>query len=144
MTDLPETLTAATENQPAARVALAAGPERPSHAYLFTGPAGAGKRAAARAFAATLLAIDAAARGDDPERAIELCLDESHPDLQVFEPEGASLTMGDAEDIVTAASRSPVEGRRKVLVLEEFHKVQQAGPALLKTIEDCLAEGVLG
>jgi len=106
------------------------------HAYLLVGPAGCGKRAAARAFGAALLAIDAAERGADPDRAIALALDEAHPDLQVFEPEGASLTVGDAEEIVTAASRSPVEGRRKVLVLDEFHKVQQAGPALLKTIEE--------
>lgn len=115
---------------------LQAAASRPVHAYLLVGPAGSGKRAAARAFAGALLAIDASERGADVERAIELSLEEAHPDLHVFEPEGASLTVGDAEDIVTAASRSPVEGRRKVLVLDEFHKVQQAGPALLKTIEE--------
>ncbi len=116
--------------------ALQAAATRPVHAYLLVGPAGSGKRAAARAFAAALLASDTATAGGDVDRAIELCLDESHPDLQVFEPEGAALSMADAELIITAASRSPVEGRRKVLVLEEFHKVQQAGPALLKTIEE--------
>lgn len=116
--------------------ALQAAATRPVHAYLLVGPAGSGKRAAARAFAGALLAIDAASRDADVDRAIELCLDEAHPDLHVFEPEGASLTVGDAEEIVTAASRSPVEGTRKVLVLDEFHKVQQAGPALLKTIEE--------
>lgn len=116
--------------------ALQAAATRPVHAYLLVGPAGSGKRAAARAFAGALLATDAAARGADVDRAVELCLEEAHPDLQVFEPEGAALSMGDAEAIVTAASRSPVEGGRKVLVLEEFHKVQQAGPALLKTIEE--------
>ena len=116
--------------------ALQAAATQPVHAYLLVGPAGCGKRAAARAFAGAVLAIDAAGRGADVDRAVELCLDESHPDLQVFEPEGASLTVGDAEEIVTAASRSPVEGTRKVLVLAEFHKVQQAGPALLKTIEE--------
>jgi DNA polymerase III subunit delta' len=51
----------ATEHQGRARVALsgalAAGP---SHAYLFRGPRGAGKRAAARAFAAEILASRAA------------------------------------------------------------------------------------
>lgn len=116
--------------------ALQAAATRPVHAYLLVGPAGSGKRAAARAFAGALLGIDAAERGGDVERAISLCLDEAHPDLHVFEPEGASLTVGDAEEITTSASRSPVEGRRKVLVLDEFHKVQQAGPALLKTIEE--------
>ena len=109
---------------------------RPVHAYLLVGPAGSGRRSAARAFGAALLAVDAADRGADVDRAVELALDETHPDFQVFEPEGASLRVEDAEAIAVAASRSPVEGRRKVLVLDEFHKVQQAGPALLKTIEE--------
>ncbi len=122
--------------QDRAVAALQAAATRPVHAYLLVGPAGSGKRAAARAFGGALLAVDAASRGVDVDRSIELALDESHPDLHVFEPEGASLTVADAEAIVTAASRSPVEGTRKVLVLDEFHKVQQAGPALLKTIEE--------
>lgn len=122
--------------QGSAVAALQAAATRPVHAYLLVGPAGSGKRAAARAFAGALLAADAAARGADVDRAVELCLEEAHPDLQVFEPEGAALSIADADAIVTAASRSPVEGGRKVLVLEEFHKVQQAGPALLKTIEE--------
>ena len=108
----------------------------PVHAYLLVGPAGSGKRAAAVAFAGVLLAIDAANRGADPDRALALARAENHPDLTVFEPEGASLRVSDAEAITKAASRSPVEGSRKVLVLTEFEKVAQAGPALLKTIEE--------
>jgi len=115
---------------------LQAAAVRPVHAYLLVGPAGSGKRAAARAFAGALLAVDAAERGEDVDRAIELSLDEAHPDLHVFEPEGAAISAPDAREIVTAASRSPVEGGRKVLVLDEFHTVQQAGPILLKTIEE--------
>jgi len=116
--------------------ALQSAATRPVHAYLLVGPAGSGKRAAARAFAGALLGIDAAERGADVDRAVALCLDEAHPDLHVFEPEGASISAPDAREIVTAASRSPVEGGRKVLVLDEFHTVQQAGPILLKTIEE--------
>ena len=56
----------------------------PVHAYLLVGPAGSGKRAAATAFAAVLLACDAAGRGADAERALALALDESHPDLDVL------------------------------------------------------------
>jgi DNA polymerase-3 subunit delta' len=115
---------------------LRAAAVNPVHAYLLVGPAGAGKRAAAVAFAAVLLARDAAGRGADADRALDLALDETHPDLLVFEPEGASLAVRDAEAITRAAHRSPVEGGRKVLVLTEFEKVAQAGPALLKTIEE--------
>lgn len=122
------------QDRAVAQLRVAAG--RPVHAYLLVGPAGCGKRSAARSFGAVLLALDAHRRGDDVDRVIGLCLHENHPDLQVFEPEGASLGVDDADDIVTAASRSPVEGARKVLVLDEFHKVSTAGPKLLKTIEE--------
>ncbi len=115
---------------------LQAAAVQPVHAYLLVGPMGSGKRALAAAFAAVLLGNDAASRGADVERAQRLALDESHPDLHVFAPEGLAILVKDAEAIIKAASRSPVEGGRKVLVLTEFEKVDQAGPVLLKTIEE--------
>lgn len=122
--------------QDRAVAALQAAVPKPVHAYLLVGPAGSGKLAAALAFAGEVLAADAAARDGDPERARTLARSRSHPDVTVFEPQGASLTVDDADEITKAAFRSPVEGARKVLVLAEFHKVAQAGPALLKTIEE--------
>ena len=70
----------ATEHQARARVALSAALAcGPSHAYLFRGPRGAGKRAAARAFAAEILAAGAEDPDDARRRAL---LDPSpHPDL---------------------------------------------------------------
>lgn len=122
--------------QDRAVAALQAAAVNPVHAYLLVGPAGAGKRAAAVAFATTVLAADAAERGADVDRSVALALAENHPDLTVFAPQGASLSVDDADDITKAAFRSPVEGGRKVLVLTEFHTVAVAGPALLKTIEE--------
>ncbi len=58
-TEIPEALVDATEHQPGARAALAAALVAPVHAYLLAGPPGSGKRSAARAFAAELLAQDA-------------------------------------------------------------------------------------
>lgn len=115
---------------------LQAAAVNPVHAYLLQGPFGSGKKALAVAFAAALLGVDAAERGADVDRAIRLTLDEAHPDLHVFTPEGLSILVDDAEEIIKAASRTPVEGRRKVLVLTEFEKVDRAGPALLKSIEE--------
>lgn len=121
---------------------LQAASKNPVHAYLLVGPMGSGKRAVAAAFAAALLGNDAESRGADADRARRLALDESHPDLHVFAPEGLAILVKDAEAIIKAASRSPIEGSRKVLVLTEFEKVDQAGPVLLKTIEEPSASTV--
>jgi DNA polymerase-3 subunit delta' len=56
--------------------------------------------------------------------------------MVVVEREGPFITVDMARDIGRAAARSPVEGDRKVLVLNDFHLVREAGPALLKTIEE--------
>ena len=113
--------------------ALQAAAAGPVHAYLLVGPRGAGARTLARAFAAVLLANDK----PDPGRDIALALAESHPDLTVVERVGASISAPQADQIVERASRAPVEGSRKVLVLDEFHLVAPAAASkLLKTIEE--------
>ncbi|MEZ5145066.1 MAG: hypothetical protein R2726_21530 [Acidimicrobiales bacterium] len=113
------------------RASLAA----PVHAYLLVGPHGSGKRALAAAFAAELLSADL-----DPEaaqRAAALAVEERHPDLRVIERVGPAISAAQADEIVALASRTPVEGDRKVIVLDEFHLVSpQVGPKLLKTIEE--------
>lgn len=109
------------------------------HAWLFVGPQGSGKRAAARAFAGDLLAIEAEAADDTAgaARARSLARAEQHPDLVIVERVGASISAEQADEIVRRASRSPVEGSRKVLLLDEFHLVApNVGPKLLKTLEE--------
>ena len=59
-----------------------------------------------------------------------------HPDLLTVEREGASINVEQAREIIRLAMRSPLEGTRKVLVLVDFHLVMNAGPTLLKVIED--------
>src|SRR4051794_5920963 len=122
--------------QPGAIAQLTAAAEHPVHAYLLVGPSGSGKRAAARAFAALLLAHDAA--DDDAERHVKLALAETHPDLQVIEPSTAQgrINVDTAREIVHKAVRSPTEGDRKVLVLEDFHLIDQFGAVLLKYVEE--------
>jgi DNA polymerase-3 subunit delta' len=122
------------EGQPAAVAQLRAALAAPVHAYLLVGPRGSGKRTAARAFAAELLAAGTA--GADAERHRRLALAEAHPDLEVFEREGASISRDQARRVVERAVRSPVEADRKVLLLTEFHLVLDAAPLLLKSIEE--------
>lgn len=119
--------------QPAAVAQLRAAALEPRHAYLLVGPPGTGVRQAAVAFAASLLC---------PTGGCGTCADcrrtlaERHPDLVVSERRGPFITVDDARELTALASRSPVEGERKVLVVVDLHLVRQAGPALLKTIEE--------
>ena len=111
----------------------AAVPE-PVHAYLLVGPPGSGKRSLAFAFAAAHLSRGL--EGDAAERAAALALGVRHPDLVLVERVGASITKPQARQVVELAMKAPTEGDRKVLVLDEFHLLQDAAPVLLKVIEE--------
>jgi DNA polymerase-3 subunit delta' len=119
--------------QPGVVAQLQAAAAAPVHAYLLVGPPGAGGRAAAEAFSAALLCAD---HGCGECRDCRLVLGGDHPDVVTHLPTGASLRRDEAEEIVRLAVRSPIEGRRKVLVLHEMHKVSVVAPMLLKTIEE--------
>jgi DNA polymerase-3 subunit delta' len=108
---------------------------RPSHAYLFHGPAGAGKRSVARAFAAELLADGAA----DPENARRRVHHGVHPDLTWVTPSGAAdmLVSDIDEPVIAAASHTPFEARRRVFVIERAETMnEQAQNKMLKTLEE--------
>jgi DNA polymerase III subunit delta' len=133
---IPEALAEATRHQPRAAFALTAALGAPGHAYLFRGPRGSGKAAAARAFAAELLAEGAADPDDARRRAL---LDPSpHPDLVWLRPPGAQHLVDDVrEQVIRAASLSPAEGTRRVFVIEEAEDLRdESQNALLKTLEE--------
>jgi DNA polymerase-3 subunit delta' len=127
-----------TETHPHARAVLGAGlpPEgRPSHAYLFHGPAGTGKRTVARQFAAALLSDGA----PDPEGAAARVERGSHPDLTWVAPTGAAVMLVEDidEPVVAAAARTPFESARRVFVIEAADTMNdQAANRLLKTLEE--------
>jgi DNA polymerase-3 subunit delta' len=108
---------------------------RPSHAYLFHGPAGTGKRTVARAFAAALLADGARSPGTVAERVAR----DSHPDLTWVTPSGAAemLVVDIEEPVVAAAARTPFESARRVFVIEGADTMNdQAANRMLKTLEE--------
>ena len=115
--------------QPRVVEILAASAVQPVHAYLFCGPRGTGKRTAALAFAAALIGVDSRSR--------RLALAGRHSDVSWHEPEGRTLRVVEADEIIFEASRSPVEGSRKVIVCDRFHTAEpEAVASLLKTIEE--------
>src|ERR671914_2156519 len=124
------------DQHPHAAAVLGAALEgRPAHAYLLHGPAGTGKRDAARRFAAELLARGAA----DPENARARTHHGTHPDLTWVAPSGAHemLRRDVDEAVVSAAARTPFEARHRVFVLERADTMNdEAANALLKTPEE--------
>jgi DNA polymerase-3 subunit delta' len=132
-----EVLERSTEHQARARVALSAAlAGGPSHAYLFRGPRGAGKRAAARAFAAEILAGGAEDPDDARRRAL---LDPSpHPDLVWLAPRGAQHLVDEVrERVIRAAVYRPFEGGKRVFVIEAAEALRdESQNALLKTLEE--------
>lgn len=129
------------DQHPHARAVLGAALPRPdgtcraSHAYLFHGPPGAGKRDTAVALAAALLSDGAA----DPGGAARRVRDGVHPDFTLVRPSGAAaLLVGDIEEpVVLGATRTPFEARRRVFVLDQADTLNdQAANKLLKTLEE--------
>src|SRR6516225_2514269 len=118
-----------------ALLAPALSSRRPSHAYLFHGPSGTGKRAIARGFAAALLMEGAR----DPSGVAERVARGSHPDLSWVTPSGAAeMLVSDIEEpVVAAATRTPFESSRRVFVIEAVETMNdQTANRMLKTLEE--------
>lgn len=129
--------------------ALTAG--RAAHAYLYTGPAGVGKKTAARAWAKALLCPSPASVGI-PCGECSACKKvdaRSHPDLMWvdFEFQAAllketpdkqkTLKIGTVREMERLLRLKPLEGRVKVAVLTPADLVgDDASHALLKILEE--------
>ncbi len=106
-----------------------------SHAYLFHGPGGSGKRLVARAFAAELLAEGS----PDPQSARSRAVAGSHPDLTWVSPSGAhEILVSDIDGpVVGSASKTPFESARRVFVIERVDELgDEAANRMLKTLEE--------
>ena len=120
------------------RASIASG--RVSHAYLFTGPAGSNKNAAAYAFAQAILCKDHGCRTCDDCRRIER---RKHPDVHFYTPEGAQgYLIEQIREIVSGVSLAPIRAQGKVYILDRVDLLGvSAANAFLKTLEEPV-EGV--
>lgn len=120
------------------RASIASG--RVSHAYLFTGPAGSNKTAAAYAFAQAILCKDHGCRTCDDCRRIER---RKHPDVHFYTPEGAQgYLIEQIREIVSGVSLAPIRAMGKVYILDRVDLLGvSAANAFLKTLEEPV-EGV--
>ena len=105
-----------------------------THAWLFTGPPGSGREAAARAFAAALLCPYGGC-GECPScRQVRAG---THADLLLVRPDGLSYGVKQTRDLVLRAAGAPSGGRWRVVLFEDADRCTEAAAnALLKAIEE--------
>ncbi|SBW28992.1 DNA polymerase III subunit delta' [Candidatus Protofrankia californiensis] len=133
-----ETLSAAAAA--AAGVSGAGGPAAArtgmTHSWLFTGPMGAGRSTAARAFAAALN-CENIPPGCGRCTGCHTVLTDTAADLRTVRPEGLSLGVKDVRELVRDAASAPTSGRWRVLLVEDADRLtDQAANALLKALEE--------
>ncbi|MCW2633824.1 MAG: dnaX2 [Blastococcus sp.] len=109
-------------------------PAAMTHAWLFTGPPGSGRSVAARAFAAALQCPDG---GDGTCHACRTVLAGTHADLHLVVPDGLSIGVAEARELVRIAGRAPSQGRWQTILVEDADRMSEAASnAVLKMIEE--------
>jgi len=120
-----EPFEAIPEQHEAKRLLTAALGDGDAHAFLFHGPAGVGKTAAAFAFAGVQLG--------DARRVAE----RTHPDLRVVEPLGEMIRIDVVRELHHDLHLRPFEADRRVYLLLGAHLLNDdAADALLKDLEE--------
>ncbi|MEV0410154.1 DNA polymerase III subunit delta' [Streptomyces sp. NPDC050448] len=140
-------LAAAARDADALVTAVEAGTPPPAaskmtHAWLFTGPPGSGRAAAARAFAAALQCTspDRALGGEPGCGFCDGChttVIGTHADVEIVRTDLLSIGVKETRALVRRAQLSPAVGRWQVIVLEDADRLTEgAGNVLLKAVEE--------
>ncbi|CAL9486894.1 hypothetical protein SUDANB58_03173 [Streptomyces sp. enrichment culture] len=142
-----EHLAAAARDADAFVTAAATGAPPPeaskmTHAWLFTGPPGAGRTQAARAFAAALQCVS-------PDRALggvpgcgfcdgcHTALIGTHADVTTIAAVGTQILARDMRDTVRKSFTSPATGRWQIILVEDAERLnEQSANAVLKAVEE--------
>ena len=117
-----------------------------SHAYIFNGPMGSGKKMTAGIFAETL---QCERHGQEPCGTCHSCIQSesgNQPDIiWVHHEKPGSIGVDDVrEQVIGDMQIKPYSSRYKIYIIDEAEKLtQQAQNALLKTIEEPPAYGII-
>ncbi|MFC8420692.1 DNA polymerase III subunit delta' [Streptomyces sp. NPDC057236] len=115
---------------------------RMTHAWLFTGPPGAGVTQTARAFAAALQCVS-------PDRALggapgcgfcdgcHTALIGTHADVSTIAAVGSQILVDDMRDTVRKSFTAPANGRWQVILVEDAERLnERSANAVLKAVEE--------
>jgi DNA polymerase-3 subunit delta' len=113
-----------------------------THAWLFTGPPGAGRNQAARAFAAALQCVS-------PDRALggapgcgfcdgcHTALLGTHADVTTVAAVGSEILVRDMRDTVRKSFTAPATGRWQIILVEDAERLnEKSANAVLKAVEE--------
>ena len=118
---------------------------RSSHAYLFLGGAGAGKRLIANTFAKALQ-CEGEKRPCDSCKSCHAFNHGNHPDVIYFQPlkSGKTYTIEDVrEQLLETVDLKPFQYEKKIYIIEKADTLNiQSQNALLKTLEEPPAHAV--
>ena len=118
---------------------------RSSHAYLFLGGAGAGKRLIANTFAKALQ-CEGEKRPCDSCKSCHAFNHGNHPDVIYFQPlkNGKTYTIEDVrEQLLETVDLKPFQYEKKIYIIEKADTLNiQSQNALLKTLEEPPAQAV--
>lgn len=118
---------------------------RSSHAYLFLGGAGAGKRLIANTFAKALQ-CEGEKRPCDSCKSCHAFNHGNHPDVIYFQPlkNGKTYTIEDVrEQLLETVDLKPFQYEKKIYIIEKADTLNiQSQNALLKTFEESPAHAV--
>jgi DNA polymerase-3 subunit delta' len=123
-----------------ARLRAAVAGNRVHHAYLFTGPTGAGKRRAALALASALNCLRAPGEGCGECDACARIDADIHPDVVTIAREGAAQIVpieSVRHNVIARVGLPPHEAKVRMFLFDEATALQGAAAnALLKTLEE--------
>ena len=98
-----------------------------AHAWLLTGPRGAGMLGTAFAMSAALLCDTSPGTGCGECSGCARALRDRHPDLHHIQPEGLIIPVDVVRDaVLPEAARSPFEASYKVFLIENADRMNDA------------------
>lgn len=120
--------------------------DRLAHAYIFSGPAGVGKRCTAVGLAHALLCEEAPGRGCGTCPTCVAIRAGSHPDYRftTTAADRQSLGIDPVRELQLFLRLRPVRGRKKIAIIDPAHRLTpEAQGALLKVLEEPPGDAVL-